>query len=128
MTFDKNNPNFIFNDDYFAYLIDNNIEFDEEDIKMFIECCEVERIREQDLGRWTRLIISICQVFDKYYAVSWEAGLTEHQEDLFDDTDIIEVHPVEKEEIVIFTDWMDNNNKLIGSVSRLKGDNYDLLQ
>ncbi len=124
MITDKNNPNFIFDEDYFAYLIDNNIKFDTEDIKAFIECCEVEQIRENNLGRWTRLIISICQVFNKYYAVSWEAGLTEYQEDLFDDTDIVEVHPVEKEEIVIFTDWMDNDNKLIGSVSRLKGDDY----
>jgi len=112
MILNKNNPDFEFNDEYFLYLIDNHYDFDEEDIKMFIECCEINRI-PQELRRWTRWINSICEAKDRYFVVGWDQGLTEHQENIYSDSYITEVTPIETTKRIIVTQWRDKENNIV---------------
>lgn len=58
-------------------LNDENIS--ESELKELIWDYEVER-EEGDHGRWTRHITSIIKLCDKYFALDWEQGLTECQE------------------------------------------------
>lgn len=100
----KDDPNFEFSLDYFQYLIDTHAEFDEEDKKMFLECCELYDEREYDEPRrWSRFVTSICKLNDRYYVVEWDQGLTEMQEDYMLDGDIYEVEPYE--ETIIVKRW-----------------------
>ena len=108
MCIDKNDlEHFEFNEQYFQYLIDNNKEFDEEDLREFMDICFEESIHGTDLDRWTRHITTICKLNDKYYAVEWEQGLTEYQEDY------IEEQPYEVEsyeEVVVIKKWRKKEN------------------
>lgn len=98
----KNNSNFEFCDEYFQYLIDNNIQFDEEDFREFM-AYEVDR-KTEDMRRWTQWVNVICQLGDKYYIFGYDEGLTEMQEDIFDDsTNPIEVEPYE--EVIVIKNW-----------------------
>ena len=109
---DKNDPNFEFTDDYFLYLIDNHYDFDKEDIKMLIECCEINRISHEP-HRWTRLVNSICKIHDRYFIVEWDQGLTEYQENIYDDSTITEVNPIETTKQIIITCWTDKEGHTI---------------
>ena len=53
--------------------------------------------------RWYREVETIFEVNGRFFAVSWYRGLTELQEDDFDDA---EVYAVEKKEKVIF-EWVE---------------------
>lgn len=102
---DKNDDNFVFCDDYFQYLIDNHITWDREDISEFIDGWEVETQKAEDLDRWTRGMTTICQLGDKYFAVDWEEGLTEYQENWFDNQPYeVELHEYQK--VITVHEWI----------------------
>ena len=111
---DKNDyDNFEFNDEYFEYLLNNNKEFDEEDMREFIDGWEIER-QYGDSHRWDIEINSICELLGKYYCIQWRQGLTEYQEDSFEDSQPFEVYKYEYEKLCHFHDWFSKeNNNLI---------------
>ena len=100
--FDKNNKDFEYSEDYFAYLLDNNIPFDREDLCMMIECCYHDSFRGE-LHRWFIEASTICEVKGKFYCIDWEEGSTEMQEDEFP-YQPYEVEP--KERVITVTDWV----------------------
>lgn len=55
---------------------------------------------EGETHRWYQEVETIFEVGDRLFAVSWDRGLTEQQENDFDDA---EVYEVERKEKVIFT-------------------------
>lgn len=74
-----------FADDYEKELyekITNGIKLNKEDL------CELREF-EYDLikggdRRWTRSMRTVCELGDKFFMLEWEQGLTENQEDSFD--------------------------------------------
>ena len=56
-----------------------------------------------ECDRWIQAMETIFEVNGRFFAVSWYRGLTELQEDDFDDA---EVYEVEKKEKVIF-EWVE---------------------
>lgn len=57
-----------------------------------------ELISQKSLGsgRWTEHMASTVRAADgKYYRISWQRGLTEYQEDEYEDGEVLEVFPVE---------------------------------
>ena len=54
---------------------------------------------EGETDRWYQEVETIFEVGDRLFAVSWDRGLTEQQENDFDDA---EVYEVERKEKVIF--------------------------
>ena len=112
MILDKDNPNFEFNDNYFQYLIDNNITFDREDIREFIDCYCYFVKRAEFCDRWTRHIITICKLNEHYYAVEWDAGLTDYGEDYFDEQPY-EVFPEEEKQVFIINKWKNKDGSTI---------------
>ena len=66
---------------------------------------EVER-EEGDNGRWSRHNKSIVLADDgKHYAINWEEGLTEMQDDEFYESDCPEVEKVTYEKTITVTEW-----------------------
>ena len=72
---------------------------------------EIEKMAYEEFGnyvttakgkihRWHREVKTIFEVGDRLFAVSWNRGMTEYQEDEFDCS---EVYEVERKEKVIFT-------------------------
>ena len=120
MIINKNDPNFEYTEEIFQYMIDNHIEFDREDYRMFIECCEIDCAPSEYLDRWTRHITSICKVFDRYFAVEWEEGLTEYQENLFDDTTIIEIYPRDYIKTIYMTSWYNKQGEKICETEEIR--------
>ena len=57
----------------------NEEKLTEQEIKELVWDYEIER-EEGDHGRWTRSVTSIIKLCDKYFALDWEQGLTEYQE------------------------------------------------
>lgn len=112
MILNKNHPDFEFNDDYFFYLLENNIPFDREDICEFIDgwCYLVKRAEFCD--NWTRHITTICELKDHYYAVEWDAGLTKYGEDYYDEQPY-EVFPEEEKRVFTVNKWKNKNGDTI---------------
>ena len=107
MCIDKDSENFEgFTEEYFIFLLENEIPFDKEDFCEMIDRFEFQRV-VGELCRWTRIIHSICKIKNKYYDINWEQGLTEHQEDLYDDSAIIEVKFIDTERTIIERLWFD---------------------
>lgn len=70
----------------------------------FGNCIDV--IRGESL-RWTQCMETIFEVDGRYFAVSWDKGLTEYQENEFHCS---EVYEVVKKEIVTF-EWVNKEDK-----------------
>ena len=51
-------------------------------------------------GRWTEYVTSILKFGDRYFAIEWQRGLTENQEDYYDDAYPYEVKLIKKRVIV----------------------------
>ena len=101
---DKSNPDFDYTPEYFLYKYDNNLEFDELDYRYLVYEYELYNERECDEPRrWSRWITSICHLNGRYFAVDWDQGLTEMQEDGFWDSSIKEVEPYE--ETIVVKRW-----------------------
>ena len=61
-----------------------------------------------DSGRWNQYMTTILKVKDRYFAVGWQRGLTECQENYYDGP-IYEVRPVKK--MVEITEWYPVKNE-----------------
>lgn len=104
--YNKYAKDFYFCEEYFNYLLTNPLapKFDSEDIWEMIDGFEVDNVPGEEY-RWHKEITSICKINNKYYAVNWYAGLTEHQENEWDIGDQpYEVRPEEK--IITIKDWI----------------------
>lgn len=113
MILDKDNPDFEYNDNFFQYLLDNNIEFDEEDIKEFINCyCYLTKKAGTWDNCWIEHITTICKLNEHYYAVEWDAGLTEYVENHYDKQPY-EVFPEEERRIFIINKWKNKDGNII---------------
>lgn len=73
------------------------------DIRVLVEEFEWER-EEHENRRWSRWVDVVVKLEDRYFMVGYDEGLTEMQENEYDDTSIVEVMPVEKTIVVI--DWV----------------------
>lgn len=103
---DKENKDFEFCDEYFLYLIDNHIKFDEEDIEMFLECNELENERIYgELDSWDRAVTSICEVGNRFFKIIWFQSLTKYQENYYGKFQSIEVELYTYEKTIIVKDW-----------------------
>jgi hypothetical protein len=85
--------------------IDSGEKLSERELKTLVfECNEEERI-EGDDRRWQRSIKSIIKFENRYFAISWEQGLTENQEDDFYNQPY-EVTKKTYEKTITVTDWI----------------------
>lgn len=82
----------------------NNHDLLEDELEAVISDYEVES-EDGDEGRWDKSMRSIIKLNNQYFALHWRRGLTENQEDMYDE----QPYPVEKKERVItITDWVDS--------------------
>lgn len=109
---DKEDKDFEFSDNYFLYLINNNICFDSEDIAEFIDRYEIKR-NPQEPRRWSRWVECICKIQDRYFITGYDQGLTEYQEDEYYDNEIIEVQPIETIKQIAVTYWVNKEGRTI---------------
>lgn len=58
---------------------------------------------EGENRRWSRTNITIVKIDEKFYQLEWEEGLTEMQENRFDDQEADEV--IQVEETVVVKKW-----------------------
>lgn len=68
-----------------------------------------DRIKE-DEGRWTRTVTSIFELCGRYFALEWEEGLTEMQENEFNNQPY-EVEKVTYEKTITIIEWKPIKNK-----------------
>lgn len=102
--------NFEYNEEYFKYLLDSKTPFDREDIKAFLEICEeIEQRDYGEPGRWERPVSSYCKIKDKWYAVYWQQGLTEMQEDYYEEQPVEVIPHIYKKTINIIL-WEEVKN------------------
>jgi len=55
----------------------------EEEIRTFIYECEQEAEETGENRRWSRSVRTIMKLDNRFFAVEWEKGLTENQENCF---------------------------------------------
>ena len=92
-----------YSEDYFQYLLDNNIQFEEDDFRRFLWEYQVDAIPDEP-RRWSQFVDAVCKLKDKYYMFSYDRGLTEMQEDEFWESEQpYEVEPYEK--TITITAW-----------------------
>ena len=121
MCIDKDSENFEgFTEEYFLFLIENKVPFDSEDCCEMIDRFEIATIYGEP-RRWTRTVRSICKLNHKYYCINWEQGLTEHQEDLYDDSSVTEVIHIDAERTIIERSWIDAKTHDIITKEIIKG-------
>ena len=78
--------------------------FSESEIKSLVYDYDYEyKVVSGNLGRWTQSMTTIVKLCDRYFAIHWERGLTEMQEDDFWYSSIEEVEP--KERVITVIDW-----------------------
>lgn len=82
--------------------IDNNEELSKKEI---IDMLEYEIEREYgDNRRWSRSVISIISINDRYFSICWEQGLTECQEDEYNNQPVeVKKHTYNK--TIEVTEW-----------------------
>lgn len=68
-----------------------------------------------ELLRWTQRMITIVKLCGRYFAIHWERGLTERQDDDFWNSFIKEVKP--KERITTVTDWVATKDSTVIATS-----------
>jgi hypothetical protein len=87
---------------YITNKIDNNEELTERELRNLATLYEVDREEGND-GRWYRPITSYVALWDgnygRYFKIDWSQGLTECQDNCFDNQPI-EVKKVSHEEII----------------------------
>ena len=86
-------------------LIDSGIKLSEDQLQELLDY-EIEFERKYgDSGRWSRFVHSILAIGGRYFELHWGQGLTEYQENLFDEQPI-EVKPVERTKTVTYTEYV----------------------
>lgn len=83
--------------------IDNKEELSEDEIKRLVYDYGVE-LTFGDNRRWTRSANSIIQLQNRFFKITWEQGLTENQENVYDGQPVeVEKHTYEK--TITVTEW-----------------------
>lgn len=82
--------------------IDSKENFEEDELSELLwRLDEAERIQYDD-DRWTRPVSSILRIGERFFQLNWDKGLTEYQEDYFDEQPF-EVSFTEK--VVVEKEW-----------------------
>ena len=84
--------------------IDNGEPLTEDELRSLVfDWGEVERINGEN-RRWSRTVKSIIDIRGRKFAIEWEEGLTEHQEDCFYEQPYeVELHQEEK--VIVVNTW-----------------------
>lgn len=94
-------------EDHFEEIMFNNIisnkELTEKELQRLVDEYEIDR-SYGDNRRWNRRVQSIIKLCDRYFCIVWDQGLTENQEDCFDDQPY-EVKPHEYEKVITVKEW-----------------------
>jgi hypothetical protein len=83
--------------------IDSKESFGEDELSELLWRLEEVDRKQYDDDRWTRPISSILRIGERFFQLNWDKGLTEYQEDYFDE------QPFEvfcKEKVVVERDWV----------------------
>lgn len=67
---------------------------------------QADRIRQED-RRWYAWVDVILRVKDRYFRIGYDMGLTECQENDYEDKSIVEVYPVKRQITTTVTDWIE---------------------
>lgn len=93
-------------DDFLA-AYDDEYEFNEDKIRQLawgdIGFGKMITQEAGDIGRWNQYMTTILKVKDRYFAVGWDSGLTECQENYYDGP-VYEVKQVKK--MIEVTEWV----------------------
>lgn len=74
----------------------------ENELIYLIDNYEIETEYSKENNRWTRNVRTIISIGDKYYAIEWQEGLTEYQENVYD----CQPYEVTKgEKTIVITVW-----------------------
>ena len=94
-------------DEYVLKKITIGESLSEDDLrKMRENLNEVDRSIYGDYGRWTRIVRSIFEIEGRYFALDWQEGLTEYQDDCFSDQPV-EVVRHEYQKTITVVEWLD---------------------
>lgn len=75
---------------------------------------ESEQIEEDEhgSGRWTAYVSTVVRAKDgKFYRINWERGLTENQENIFEDGEVEEVFPADRLIVSKSTQYLTKNEQ-----------------
>lgn len=90
-------------DDEVLHKIDAGEALTEREIRTLVLCGYAVEEIEHSVGRWERQVSSIVEIKNRYFSIDWSEGLTEIQENSFDDFYPEEVESYE--EIVVVKKW-----------------------
>lgn len=90
-------------DDEVLRKIDAGEALTEKEIRTLVLCGYAVEEIEHSVGRWERQVSSIVEIKDRYFSIDWSEGLTEIQENSFDDFYPEEVESYE--ETVVVKKW-----------------------
>lgn len=90
-------------DDEVLRKIDAGEALTEKEIRTLVLCGYAVEEIEHSVGRWERQVSSIVEIKDRYFSIDWSEGLTEIQENTFDDFYPEEVESYE--ETVVVKKW-----------------------
>lgn len=76
-------------------LLEEKYSFTDDEVQEIISYFEKDR-EEGDDGRWDRPIYSVIEVCNRYFGINWYKGLTEYQDNYYDEHVFEEVKPVKK--------------------------------
>lgn len=75
----------------------------ESELEDFATQLHAEDVIEGDIGRWDQAITTIIKLDNEFWAIDWQRGLTEYQENCFGDQPR-QVRPVEK--TIVVREWV----------------------
>lgn len=84
--------------------IDKREKLSEKELRILVQEYEIESEWEEN-HRWTRSVCTIVKLDERYFAVNWEEGLTECQEDEFYEQPY-EVEKKTYEKTITVTEWL----------------------
>lgn len=88
--------------------IDNHEKLTEEELEELVWSYQIERIYGAD-HRWDKEVCSIINICDRTFAIDWRKGLTEMQDNIFDNQPY-EVKSIEK--VVVTKEWVPINQEV----------------
>lgn len=84
--------------------IDNKENLNEDELKRLALEYDIER-EEGESGRWARQISSIIELMGRYFIINWQSGLTEYQDNEFDEQPYEVIKKVYEKTIKV-TEWV----------------------
>ena len=97
-------------EEYILGKIDSGEELTETELSEFCGNFNVVDISYGENRRWSRSIISIIEICGRYFALDWEEGLTEYQENEFYNQPV-EVEKKEYTKTITVTEWNEIKKK-----------------